>query len=348
MKCDIPNVTQYEDRHGKLRTRYRKYGVTVQLPDPAHKDFPQSLADAITKAQNIKDGVPEKEVYKNGTIGFALERYYNSPKFKNLKPKTQNEYKNALNRLLAKNKKAEVSKLTDSMVEAMQVKMEATPAMANATMRYFRTFLAYCIKPLQLISQNPASSITMYEIGEWRSWSIEECERFEAYWPVGTLQRWIYTVARYTSQRIGDVVRMSRHDIRDGFIRVIQEKGRGKNKTGEEMWIFIHDEILTGLNHLPSDQIAFFITERGRLLKEDRASKIMAAAIKEAGLSKDCVVHGLRKRGATDLADSGANDREIMSVTGHKTTAMVGKYTRAADQRKRSKDAITRFEENRK
>lgn len=112
------------------------------------------------------------------------------------------------------------------------------------------------------------------------------------------------------------------------------------------MWIYIHEEIKIGLDLLPSDQIPFFITERGRSLKEDRASRIISAATKEAGLSKDCVVHGLRKRSATDLADSGSNDRDIMAVTGHKTTAMVGHYTKAADQRKRSQAAIIRLNKN--
>ena len=112
------------------------------------------------------------------------------------------------------------------------------------------------------------------------------------------------------------------------------------------MWIYIHEEIKIGLDLLPSGQIPFFITERGRSLKEDRASKIISAATKESGLSKDCVVHGLRKRSATDLADSRSNDRDIMAVTGHKTTAMVGHYTKATDQRKRSQAAIIRLNKN--
>lgn len=348
MKIDIPNVTQYEDRHGKIRTRYRKYGKTVQLPDPGSLDFVDCLSKAKQLAEDHRDGRKEPVAHKHGTIGYALERYYNSPKFTKNKDSTQREYKNALNRFLKDNMNAQVSKLTDEMVEAMQVKMSDKPAMANATMRYFRVFLSYCIKPLKLIDSNPASSVTMYEIGDWRSWTLEECEQFEAYWPLGTFERWLYTVARFTSQRIGDVAKMSRHDIRDGFIRVVQQKTQKKNKTGKVQWIFMHSAITQGLQLLPSNQIPFFITEHGNALTRDNASKILAAAIKEAGLSDECVAHGLRKRGLTDLADAGADNRDIQSVGGHKTERMVNDYTRSADQKRRSKAAITRLEVNQK
>jgi len=54
--------------------------------------------------------------------------------------------------------------------------------------------------------------------------------------------------------------------------------------------------------------------------------------------------HGLRHTAATMLADAGCDDRDIMSITGHKTAAMVAKYTAKADQRQRATAAIARLE----
>ena len=54
---------------------------------------------------------------------------------------------------------------------------------------------------------------------------------------------------------------------------------------------------------------------------------------RDAGLPERCSVHGLRKAGATRLANSGASDHDIMAVTGHTTVKQFHGYTREADRR---------------
>ena len=46
--------------------------------------------------------------------------------------------------------------------------------------------------------------------------------------------------------------------------------------------------------------------------------------LEEAGL-KHCSMHGLRKAAARRLAVAGCIDRQIMSITGHKTAQEVGR-----------------------
>lgn len=43
--------------------------------------------------------------------------------------------------------------------------------------------------------------------------------------------------------------------------------------------------------------------------------------------------HGLRKAAASRLAEMGCTDREIMAITGHKTTKEIDRYTKAARQK---------------
>ena len=52
----------------------------------------------------------------------------------------------------------------------------------------------------------------------------------------------------------------------------------------------------------------------------------------EAGLPH-CSAHGLRKAAATRLAEAGATEQQIMSITGHRTSQEVTRYTRAARQK---------------
>ncbi len=44
------------------------------------------------------------------------------------------------------------------------------------------------------------------------------------------------------------------------------------------------------------------------------------------------------------MAEAGCTDREIMAVTGHRTTAMVSHYTRHADQKRRASAAIHKLQ----
>jgi integrase len=55
-------------------------------------------------------------------------------------------------------------------------------------------------------------------------------------------------------------------------------------------------------------------------------------------------MHGLRKLGATRLADAGCSEREIMAITGHTSVAEVSRYTKARDQARLAEQAMAMIE----
>jgi integrase len=63
-----------------------------------------------------------------------------------------------------------------------------------------------------------------YATGGFRTWTEEEIAQFEVAHPVGSRAQLAFGLLLYTAQRRGDVVRMGRQDIHDGFIRVRQQK----------------------------------------------------------------------------------------------------------------------------
>ena len=73
-----------------------------------------------------------------------------------------------------------------------------------------------------------------------------------------------------------------------------------------------------------------------------------AQAIDDAGLPDDCVLHGLRKCAARHLAEAGCSESEIMAITGHRTSRMVGHYTKAANKKQQATAAIVKLELRRK
>ena len=69
----------------------------------------------------------------------------------------------------------------------------------------------------------------------------------------------------------------------------------------------------------------------------------MAEKIDAAGLPARCVTHGLRKAAARRLAEAGCSANEIASITGHVTLEEVARYTRAADQKKLAREAMSKL-----
>ncbi|MCZ6773322.1 MAG: tyrosine-type recombinase/integrase, partial [Proteobacteria bacterium] len=55
--------------------------------------------------------------------------------------------------------------------------------------------------------------------------------------------------------------------------------------------------------------------------------------------------HGLRYTAAARLAEAGCSLKEIASITGHKSLAMIEKYSREADQKRLAGAAIFALEE---
>jgi hypothetical protein len=66
-----------------------------------------------------------------------------------------------------------------------------------------------------------------------------------------------------------------------------------------------------------------------------------ARTLDDAGLPH-CTAHGLRKAAAARLAELGASEKEIMAVTGHRTSKEITRYTRGASQRILAANAIAR------
>lgn len=58
------------------------------------------------------------------------------------------------------------------------------------------------------------------------------------------------------------------------------------------------------------------------------------------------VPHGWRYTAAVRLAEAGCSDAEIASVTGHRTLALVQKYRARANQKRMSRTAQRRAEQN--
>ncbi|MFZ0853819.1 MAG: tyrosine-type recombinase/integrase, partial [Hyphomicrobiaceae bacterium] len=147
-------------------------------------------------------------------------------------------------------------------------------------------------------------------------------------------------LALYTGQRKSDLVAMARAHRKAGSIRVVQ------SKTGEELWIPEHKELTAELGRGDIRHMSLLTTTQGKAFDPVYFGAWFADAIDKAGLSDDCVLHGLRKTAARKLAEAGCSTLQIMSITGHATSRMVDRYTKDADRKKQASAAILKLERN--
>jgi integrase len=157
---------------------------------------------------------------------------------------------------------------------------------------------------------------------------------FENRWPLGTRERLAYALLLYTGQRVGDVVRMQRSDIRNGAIHVVQ------SKTGAELYVELHPALSRALKAGPAKGIYLIGDLAGRPIKRARLTALIREAVKAAGLPPECVAHGLRKAALRRLAEHGSTSKQIQAVSGHRTLSEIERYTRQADQARLAKAAI--------
>ena len=167
------------------------------------------------------------------------------------------------------------------------------------------------IKPLKITSDG------------YHAWSDAEIAKFEKHHPQGSMARIAMLFALYTGQRRSDVVRMGWSDIQDGFIKLRQEK------TKAFLGIPIAPTLANALADVPESRDTFVVTRKGEAFTSAGMGNWFRARCDEAGLGH-CSMHGLRKAAARRLAEAGCTDRQIMSITGHKTSQEVGRYTRSA------------------
>jgi integrase len=329
-KIRLPYIHEYHDRHGKLRRYVRRPGSrAIALPGlPGSPEFMQAYQDAMSSP------VLRPRTVKAGTLAALAAEFFGSTEFANLKASSQATYRLTLGRVLELDGHRLVRDLPpDKARKIVQEIGTNRPAMANLTRAVLRRLFSFAVTVGQR-RDNPFNGVPKYKIGTHHTWTDAELDAYEKRWPPGTRERLAYDVLLYTAQRVGDCVRMQRQDIRNGVIAVKQQK------TGAEVFIPLHPALARSIKAGPSNGLYLVGDKSGRPITRRTLSVLIARATKAAGLSVDCVAHGLRKAALRRLAEYGATSREMQAVSGHKTLAEIERYTRQADQQRLAKAAI--------
>lgn len=333
MTVRLRYVQAFTDRNGHVRHYFRKPGLPrVALPGrPGSPEFMAAYHEALSSRPAPVAGRP----IEAGTFAKLAADYMASVQFKRTKASSQTVTRGILAPFIAAHGHRTVAGMKRQHVEAIIAAKSETPAAANNLLRRLRMLMNFAIANSWLTA-DPSKGIPFFHEGTHHTWTDAELDQFEARWPLGTRQRTAFALALFTGQRRADVARMTwqHYDAAALTIWVRQEK------TGVELLIPVHRDLRTALEAWPRNHLAILANAAGLGTSVNGFGGFMADAIERANLPPRCVLHGLRKAAARRLAESGCTVHQIMAVTGHKSLSEIERYTEAAQQAPRAKDAI--------
>ena len=341
MKRPLPlYVSEFADRHGKYRLRFRRKGqATYYFRNPYPSDaFWEEYAACRSgvAAPKIEAGAGRA---RHGSIDDLIIRFYRSPGWQGMtKESSRRTYRSIIEQFRAKHGTKPVAGVRVEHLDAILGGMGATPSAANNLRKVLRRLFAYAVK-IGLRPDNPALLTDSFKIHSsgFHTWTEEEIEQFQARHPIGTKARLALELMLWTGQRgRSDVARFGRQHVEKGRIRLRQ------TKTGTPQFIKIEPPLQAAIDAMPAGNMTFIVTEFGKPFTPAGFGNWFRDRCDEAGLPQ-CSAHGLRKAMSRRLAELGASHSEGKAVTGHKTDREFSRYAAEADQVHLSDRALDRL-----
>lgn len=341
-------VSRFESQHGTVRYRFRKPGSPTRYfkEKLGTEEFRQEYQAFLDEAP-VDRAAPPVTRAKPGTIDDLLDRYMSVPSRLGPSSVTQLKIIAILEDFRSGDKPRGhrmVAGVTFEAIDKIVAKKTIKTGTGNKTKggihaaRKLRKELIrlfdFAMKS-KMIDHNPAalSQKVTEPKGQrsegFHSWTEEEIEQYRAYHALGTRQRLAMELALWTDQRRSDVVTMSRAQIKDGRIPVVQEK------TGETLWLPVAPQLLEAIIAMKPEHTSpfcFLVTEYGRPFKSTASfGNWFKKACVSAGLAH-CTMHGLRKATLRRMAELQMTNATMKSVSGQRSDKTLARYIEKADQ----------------
>jgi integrase len=329
------HCTYQNDRDGHRRVRFRRRGVSVYITGiPWSEDFMRQYAGALEREQGQRAQIGAAKRTLPGSFSALCVSYYESQAFRDLKASTQAVRRNILERFRSEHGHRRLKDLRRKHIQTIMAAKAETPEGANGLLKVLRVVLNHGVEA-EMMANNPALGVKRYSSrGEgYHSWTEQEITHFLATHPVNTRAGLAMALALYTGQRRSDVVRMGWQHVKSDHISVRQQK------TGRQLLIKMHPEMIRVLASVPKDRLTFLVTENGAPFKSAASFGNWFRRMCNAAGLPGCSMHGLRHAAGRRLAEAGCTEHQIAATLGM-SLKMVERYTRAASQARLAGQAL--------
>ena len=320
-------VHGYMDRHGKPRHYLRRSGrKEVPLPGmPWSTEFMEAYEAALNSAAPVTIGAKRNAP---GSVSEAVARYFGSATFAALAPSTRAMRRAILERLRTEHGDKRLTKLQPDHVARLIRKLR--PYAQRNMWKTLRGLMGFALVE-GLVDVDPTAGVKLAPVkdtGGFATWTAADIGRYRARHELGTRARLALELLYGSMQRRADVVRLGRQHVHGGVFSLRQQK------TGAQVDIPLLDEVEAAIEAMPkAAHLTFLVTEFGKPFSAAGFGNWFREQCDQAGLPKNSSAHGLRKAGATRLAEHGCTDHEIMAWGGWTTLKEVQRYTRAANRK---------------
>lgn len=325
------NVTEWTDRHGKKRYRFRMAGLPTHHfhAAPGTVEFAAELALAQAAIPTLAKG---RTVVPRSMDDLAI-RLYRAPAWLRMANNSQATYRGIIDRFRDRRKK-NGTRYGDLPAAAIQVghlddllgRMKDTPAAANNLRKALKRLFRLAVK-LGWRSDNPAALTDAYSAGKgFHTWTNAEIEQYRVRHAYGTAARLAMELALNTSARRCNVAALGPSMMRSGKLHVEHVKGC------DPVVVRASTETLRAIEAMPVRGLTtYLVTAFGKPFTVAGFGNKFRFWCDQAGLPH-CSIHGLRKAQSRRLAESGATSLQGRAVTGHKTDRTFAYYAEMADR----------------
>lgn len=330
-----PNVRPVQDRHGKIRYRFRRKGWKSQyLPgQPGKAEFHKAYAAIIEGGEVEAPAISSPRKVVPRSLDDLFAKLKKTIRWQKKKARTQLVQGRILERFMDRKDKQgrrygarPVASVTVTWLENILSKMHETPAAANVLRKTLAGLMDQAIR-MNWRTDNPVRLTDSFAEGEgFHDWSDEEIDQYRDTHALGTMARLTLELALNTAARRCNVNKIERDHIRNGCIEVAHAKDNN------EAVVPMLATTKAALDALPAAPIKYLvITQFGKPFTDAGLGNRMRKWCDEAGLPH-CSLHGLRKAMSRQLAESGATDAEGQAVTGHKKAETFAFYRAKANR----------------
>lgn len=328
-------VHAFIDRHGTPRFYFRRAGVKkVRLPGlPWSPEFMDAYEAATIGALPLTIGIKRT---RPGTAQEAVARYLGSMDFNQLAPSTQAMRRAILERFRVEHGDKRIRKLGPEHVARLIGKLR--PFAQRNMLKTLRGLGSFAVAD-GLIDTDPTASVKLPRVkdtGGFETWSVQEIERYRARHGLGTKPRLALELLYGTMAARSDVVRLGLQHVQGNVVSF----RRQKTKTPVDIPVL--PELQIAIGAMPkAAHLTFLVTEFGKPFTAAGFGNWFREQCDLAGVHLSA--HGLRKAGATRLAEHGCSDHEIMAWGGWTSIKEVQRYTKAANRKRLALRAATKL-----
>ena len=275
---------------------------------------------------------------KPETLSWLVARYRETSAWTELSEATRRQRENILKRVLAKSGILPYAQITRSHIVATRDEKRHTPSAANNFINTIRKLFEWAIEAgfVDIDPTAKVKSVKRPRTGGFHQWTLEEIERFEARWPIGSRERLAFAILLYTGLRRGDASRLGRQHIKNGIIELRTEK------TDTPVIIPILGSLQRIIDATPIKGLTFICRHDGQPMVKEGFGNWFKKACKEAGVPGSA--HGLRKAGAARAAEEGATVNQLNAIFGWTGTRMASLYTEKSDRAKMAREFMEKME----